>query len=165
MDRQDFETRIASLRSELYGIAFRITGSADTAEDLAQETLMKLWCLRDRLDSYKSPAALAAIIVRNKALDHLRQTKSAPAELPDEVPAQFEASPEEILIESENDNMADRLMAMLPEGMRCVIRMRHIEGLEIAEIAAVTGSTEAAVRTALCRARQRVRQMFIHNKE
>lgn len=55
----------------------------------------------------------------------------------------------------------ERVMAMLSPGQRAVLELRHVEGLEIDEIARATASTEAAVRVALCRARQRVKTLFL----
>ena len=49
---------------------------------------------------------------------------------------------------------------MLPGVEQAVLRMRHIDGMEIEEIASISSSTPGAVRTALSRARRRVRQLY-----
>ena len=54
----------------------------------------------------------------------------------------------------------DRIIGSLPDSQATLIRLRHIEGYDNATIAAMLGSTEAAVRTALSRARRRVAEIF-----
>lgn len=52
------------------------------------------------------------------------------------------------------------LMAQLPLRQREVLRLRHLEGLETEEIAALLGMTPDAVRMNLSRARKRIRTLF-----
>lgn len=54
----------------------------------------------------------------------------------------------------------DRILAALPESQQTLIRLRHVEGYDNASIAAILGSSEGAVRTALSRARRRVAEIF-----
>ena len=49
---------------------------------------------------------------------------------------------------------------MLPTVEQAVLRMRHIDGMEIEEIAAISSSTTGAVLTALSRARRRIRDIY-----
>lgn len=55
---------------------------------------------------------------------------------------------------------AEKLMAMLPDAQQAIIRMRHVDGLNNSEIAAIIGSTDGAVRTALSRARMRIAEIY-----
>lgn len=48
----------------------------------------------------------------------------------------------------------------LPEMEQAVLRMKHIDGMETPDIAALVGSNPAAVRTALSRARKKVRDIY-----
>ncbi|MDE6358864.1 MAG: sigma-70 region 4 domain-containing protein, partial [Duncaniella sp.] len=54
----------------------------------------------------------------------------------------------------------DSVMRGLTAAQRALIRMRHEEGLEIAQIAAAIGSTEGAVRVALSRLRRHIMELF-----
>ena len=72
MRQPDFEALVSRLRPAIYRTAITMTRDADTAEDIAQDTLLRLWQLRDRLDGYRSVDALAGVIARNLAIDHLR---------------------------------------------------------------------------------------------
>lgn len=56
------------------------------------------------------------------------------------------------------------IIASLPSVQQNVIRMRHIEGLEIEEIARITGSTPGSIRVALSRARQNIKEIFMQQQ-
>jgi RNA polymerase sigma-70 factor (ECF subfamily) len=53
-----------------------------------------------------------------------------------------------------------KIINRLPELQQTILRMRHIEGFEIDEIAAITGSTNEAIRMNLSRARKKVKEFF-----
>ena len=56
------------------------------------------------------------------------------------------------------------IIASLPSVQQAVIRMKHIEGLEVGEIARITGSTPGAIRVALSRARQSIKDIFMQRQ-
>lgn len=62
---------------------------------------------------------------------------------------------------TETGRIIRNLIESLPPREREVIHLRDIEGMEITEIAEVTGSTEQSVRMALSRARYRVKEGVI----
>lgn len=160
MHRSDFEVLAKNLRPRLIARAHSIVSDKDICEDIVQDCLLKLWSIRDSLDEYTSPEALAMTITHNLAVNELR-TKKTQLEINDEIIATVESSPEESIISEERNKDFDRTMSMLPESQQALIRMRHIEGMTIAEIAQVIGSKEGAVRTALSRARNHVAQIFL----
>ena len=53
-----------------------------------------------------------------------------------------------------------QLVDKLPTMQQTIMRLRHMEGMEMCEIATLTGSNETAVRKALSRARQAIRQQL-----
>ena len=52
------------------------------------------------------------------------------------------------------------IVEKLPDKQQTILRLRHMEGMEMSEIAALLCTTETAVRKSLSRARQSVRDMF-----
>ena len=54
-----------------------------------------------------------------------------------------------------------KMIDQLPEMQQTIIRLRHMEGMEMKEIASLTGSTEVAVRKALSRARKALAQKVL----
>ncbi|MCM1068234.1 MAG: sigma-70 family RNA polymerase sigma factor [Muribaculaceae bacterium] len=159
MTTAEFEILAHSLRSRLVKEARRIVGDAPEAEDVAQDTLLKLWTLRDSLGQYRSVEALAVLISRRLALNVLRQSHSTErVELHDgtaTVP-----SAEDVLIGRQTGEYIDSVLSKLPDSQQTLIRLRHIEGYDNASIAALLGSSEGAVRTALSRARRSVAKVF-----
>ena len=68
-----------------------------------------------------------------------------------------------VATDSTGENL-DRLMAIvesLPSMQQTILRLRHIEGMEMSDIAEMTGSNEVALRKVLSRARQAVRLQFL----
>lgn len=162
MTRIDFETLALSLRPLIVRTARSIVGNGDEAEDIAQDTLLKLWSIRDSLDRYKSVEALVTVIARNYAINSLRlsgRMSSVPVEQLESV-AVTELSPEEQMLIQEDKKHEEAVLARLPESQRILIRLRHVEGYDNSTIAAMLGSSEGAVRTALSRARRHVAELF-----
>lgn len=163
MFRKSFESTVRKLRPTIVSRMIAMTGNADDADDIAQETLLRLWMMRDRLGKYKSIEALATVIARNLAIDGKRAGR-ATVDIDDEVIGNTLADngpvPDARIIAGETASGIDAVLKQLAPGQEAVIRMKHIEGMEISEIARLIGSTENNVRVTLCRARARVRQLF-----
>lgn len=158
----EFEILARSLRPRLIKTARKYVGD-DDAEDVVQDTMLKLWNLRDTLGEYRSVEALAVLVVKRRSLNLLRDKGAVPRaaleECADDVP-----SGEDILIGRQKAEYVDGILASLPDSMQTLIRLRHIEGYDNAAIAAITGSSEGAVRTALSRARRKVATLFNINE-
>ena len=81
MTSQKFSTEYLPLAPMLYRIAFHILEQQDEAEDAVQETFLKLWEIRDKLDDVESAKAYSIRILKNECLDRLRKAKkSVPAD-------------------------------------------------------------------------------------
>lgn len=103
--------------------------------------------------------ALAVTITRNLCIDHLRQQHLT--SLPEN---QITGISD---IKDCDEERIERMMNIvhtLPDMQQTVLRLRHIEGREMAEIAQLTGSTETAVRKALSRARLAVKKQYSRRK-
>lgn len=148
-----------ALRERVIGMAGRIC-PPDIADDVAQDTLLRLWTMREKLDAYSSIEALAMVIARNRAIDLMREagthTGLGGIERQELYPA-----PDEAVTTSETAAEIDTIMSSLPSVQQAVLRMRHVEGMEIEEIARTIGSKPGAIRTALSRARQNVKELFL----
>lgn len=160
MRRRDFELFAAEIRPRLSAKAASVTGDRSEGEDIAQDCLLKLWTLRDTLDDYTNPEALAMTIAYRMALNSVRG-RHTDTGLDDAALADTGSSPEDEYIDCERAKSVNTILASLPDASRAIIEMRHIDGMSCGEIAALIGSTDGAVRTALSRARQRVARMFL----
>ena len=152
MTTEEFQQQAEELRKQLVGIAHKYMGNTDEAEDIAQDAMVKLWLMREQLTL--PIAGMASIVTRNLCIDALRKKHQTIdiAQLPDE--ADFSDDGEQI------EQML-KVIDSLPSTQRTILRMRHLQGMEMREIALVLGSTEVAVRKTLSRARKVVRNRLI----
>lgn len=151
MDETQFKEEARALRPVLARDARRYLGSADEAEDIVQDALLRLWQIRAEL---RSPmVALARVLVRNLSISALRSRKrtvSVEAIDVGDSPATDDSRYERIV----------SLLGQLPPWQQTIFRMRHMEGLDYADIAELTGTSAAAVRQAVSRARRTILQRY-----
>ncbi|MCD8264381.1 MAG: RNA polymerase sigma factor [Tannerellaceae bacterium] len=162
MELGEFKIKIIPLREKLLNFSFKLMEDRAEAEDIVQEAFLKLWCIWHKLDEYRSVEALAMQVTKNLALDKLR------ARRPEEIPVenlQFEAGPADPSRRLEEQEAVEHIRSLigeLPSLQQAIIRMKDIEGYELAEIAEITGTQIEAVRVNLLRARKKVREQFLH---
>ncbi|QNP44374.1 sigma-70 family RNA polymerase sigma factor [Sphingomonas daechungensis] len=73
-DVQAFETLYGRTSGKLYGICLRLLGNEAEAQDVLQDTYVKVWQKSATFDGDKaSPITWLAVVARNKAIDRLRQ--------------------------------------------------------------------------------------------
>lgn len=147
------------VRPLLVARARTITGDPASADDIAQDALLRLWSMGERLDSYDNPQAVAMLVARNLAIDHLRRLRPSSELL--EFMGALQPSPEEQMILDEVPREVEAILSHLPPAQAVIIRLRHVEEMDINEIAALIDSTPGAVRTSLSRARARIRDLFL----
>lgn len=166
MDLKEFQQLALRLRPRLVADISAMLGDglrAETADDIVQETLVKLWGIRDRLESVRSVYGMALTVARHRCIDLLRSERVRRVDIAFyEATDPAEQSAMEAIIENENALAADRILSQLPPLQQAVMRMRHVDGLEINEIAAITGTSPNAVRVNLSRARHTVRDIFLN---
>ncbi|TDG26923.1 sigma-70 family RNA polymerase sigma factor [Paracraurococcus ruber] len=148
------------LRGELIGLAYRMTGSLATAEDIAQEVFLR-WLGADRA-SVVVPRAWLLTAAARLSLDHLksararRETYVGPW-LPEPVP-ESEAPPQEAAHARAQDLSVAFLLALqrLGPAERAVFILHDLFETPFAELAALLGRREEACRKLASRARARL---------
>lgn len=152
------------MRPALLRIAVRYLEDSDEAEDVVQDVLLKLWFLRDKLDAYRSIDALAIVVTKHLCINRMRGLRVETVDIEQGIGIGGGENPEMKLVAEESMQEILDVIATLPDVQQSILRMKHIEGFEVEEIARLTGSTPVAVRTNLSRARKKVREQFmIHN--
>ena len=160
MTQEEFKEEARKLRPKLLSVAQRYLGD-DDAEDTVQDVLIRLWQMVG--DVRRPMDALASVLTRNFCIDKVRRRQ--PVGLSAESGLYGYAVE---LSESEDTERLDRMMAIierLPSMQQTILRMRHMEGMEMHEIAELIGSSEVAIRKALSRARQAVRTQYLKQYE
>ena len=164
MEQREFEIEVGRIRPRLHHEAMRYVSDEADAEDIAQEVVLKLWVMHDRLDEYRSIEALAVVMARRLSLNHLR-TATVPIGEASPAEAATTLTPETDLIDREDEERAQRLIDALPDAQQTVLRMKHKEGMEVGDIARLTGSTPEAVRQNLSRARRNILRHFVNEQK
>lgn len=158
-----FQTDILPLKNELYRMALRITMNAEEAEDVVQETMMKVWSRRDQWNQIDSIEAFCLTICRNLSLDKVRrmdnQTQSLDAAY-DPKDHGVASNPEEQAIQSDRIRLVRQMISQLPEKQRSCMQLRDMEGKSYKDIATILDITEEQVKVNIFRARQTIREKF-----
>lgn len=157
-DERAFGELLRRHQDAVYGFAWRLLKDPQEAEDVTQETFLRLYQTARR---YRPEAALRTFllrIARNRCIDRYR--KKAP-ELMDEFPDVSSGETPLGLLEHAID--ADRLekaIDALPVNQRSAILLRHTRQLSYQQIAEVLELSAGAVESLLVRARRTLREVL-----
>jgi len=152
----DFEQLYERYARDVYRFALYLSGNTAQAEDIASETFVRVWTVRDTIRAASVKAYLFTI-ARNLHNDG-RRRESRQVELPEglldpgpgpEVEARDRQALEAVL----------RALQAIPEVDRAALLMRAQDGLPYEEIAGALGLSLAAVRVKVHRARLRIAEL------
>ena len=163
MEQEQFKKEILPLRDRLMSYAQRLLGNKADAEDVVQEVYFKLWFMRNDLDRYNHIPALSLTITKHLSLNQLRKNEREYDSLDENIEVD-NLSPYTNLERKDELEQLLKIVNRLPDLQQSVLRMKHIDGLETNEIAALTGSSPEAVRMNLSRARKKVRDWFLDKR-
>ena len=169
MKKINFRNDILPLKNELYRLALRITLNPAEAEDIVQETMIKIWNRRDQWDEIESIEAFSLTICRNLAVDKMRkiegQNQSLDEVANDAPDRSYSSNPEEQAMQQDRIELIRRLIGQLPEKQRSAMQLRDFEGKSYKEIAAIMGISEEQVKVNIFRARQAIRQKYLETEK
>ena len=157
MKIEEFNEKAVSLRDTLLGIAVNDGCNHDDAEDTVQETLLRLWNMRDSLDTHPNIRALAITILHNIVRDRWRHQQHETA-LADGQRRDIDVSTEEARDDAE---LISLIVDRLPPLQKQIFCMKEVEGYTAEEIMDITGCTADSLRQNLSRARRKIREQFI----
>lgn len=160
---RSFQTDVLPLKNVLFRLALRITMNRADAEDVVQETMIRVWNRRDEWEQIESMEAFCLTICRNLSLDKLRrmdnhaETLSASHDPQDN---SYGANPEEQIVQRDRVMVVRRLIEQLPEKQRSCVQLRDIEGKSYKDIATIMNISEEQVKVNIFRARQTIKEQF-----
>jgi RNA polymerase sigma-70 factor, ECF subfamily len=139
----------------------RLVGDRAIAEDLLQETLIRVARGLPDFDGRSSVKTWAFTIATRVAMDHFRKNGNAPgaadaseaAELPDDAP-----TPEERLALDQMNSCVRQVVDSLPGDFRAAILLHDLGGLSARETAEACGCSEATAKVRIHRARARLKE-------
>lgn len=146
-DRRAFNTFFHALYPRFYQLAFSITKSDATAEEVLAEVFVKIWNNRRKLPEIERLHAYLFTSVRNQCrtyfsskVDHdsLNETHASKY--------MHQSHPESLLLDKELVEMLDRAIAQLPERCKMVFNLVKIDQLSYQEVADVLGISHKTVQ-------------------
>ena len=147
--------------------ARRILRDEAAADDIAQQTLLKMNRARGDFMPGSQVLPWAYTIAHNVIFDQLRQMKREGQLMQRAglalVPA-FASAPDEQLLAGETASALDEMLAALPEAQRAAYLLMQREGLTLAQAASRLGTTITAVKLRVHRAVTRLRAVFADGK-
>ncbi len=161
MEKEEFCILARQLRADIMAVSLRFLREEAEAEDNVQDTLLRLWTVRNQLDAVRSIQALTYAICRNLCISKLRKRKVIPLKLSDEIRLASAHDSQWMLEEKENAQWLEDRIGELPASQMQILRMSQQDGLENSEIAVLLGISETTVRTALSKARKKLLQKFL----
>lgn len=167
MKKISFRNDVLPLKNELYRLALRITLNPADAEDVVQETMIKVWNRRERWDEIESMEAFCLTICRNISLDKMRKMENLSQSLEEGQDApdlSYASNPEEQAMQQDRIALVRKLIDRLPEKQRSIMLLRETEGKSYKEIAAIMEISEEQVKVNLFRARQTIKQRYIETE-
>ena len=172
-DVNAFEKLVTEYEKAVYAIAQRMTGNAEDAADMTQETFIKAY---NSLSSFRGDSKFSVWLYRianNVCLDFLRSknrrpTVSLSAEDDDGEETQLDIadesqSPELLLESSLTRDAVRRGLDSLPPDYKQILLLREIQGLSYEEIAAALGIESGTVKSRIFRARKRLCTFLIED--
>ncbi len=162
MKNISFRNDVLPLKNELYRLALRITLSPVEAEDIVQETLIKVWNRRESWSQIDSIEAFSLKICRNLALDILKRKdrQNLSIEQGDNNEPAAPSNPQEKTIQKDRIQLVRKLIDSLPEKQRSCIQLRDFEGKSYKEVAQALDISEEQVKVNIFRARQAIKQKY-----
>jgi RNA polymerase sigma-70 factor (ECF subfamily) len=159
-DRGAFAELFQHYAPRVKAMMMRRGASADRAEDLAQETLLRLWRKAGQYNPERASAsAWVYTIARNVSVDLVRREACAAAWLNEQ--GSFEEEdpdqPEQHLLVSEREDLVRSTLATLPEEQLRVVRLSFFDGLAHSEIAELLGIPLGTVKSRIRLALRRLR--------
>jgi RNA polymerase sigma-70 factor (ECF subfamily) len=162
-DEKAYRELVEQYQARVYSLALRMVRRSEDAEDLTQETFVRMFRALSRYDPARSFAAWLFTIATRLCIDHIRRSKVSPISLTQrerdsEEEYQIEVEdpglkPDEAATYAEEERRAADLIGYLPPHYRIVVILRHQQDLSYQEIAEALHLPLGTVKARIHRAR------------
>ncbi len=160
-NNSDLECAVREHAKLVYRVAYSVLRNHHDAEDVTQETFVRVLRYRRKLAGVRHPRTWLARIAFRAALERKRKAGTVSFQDLDGTAPQVrsQARPaDEALLGREMSGQVEKLIAALPAKLRDPLTLSALEEMLPAEVAEVLGINEAAVRSRLFRARKILRE-------
>lgn len=159
MTQQEFEQIAPELRPRLKNIGRLFFGDEDVAEDIAQETLMRLWMLRDRIEPQTDIEPLAVRMAKNLCVSEWRKQKVRQGNALQIELTACEDIQRDVEFKEEIKRLRQAVSLLKPAEQR-LFRMRHEAEMDIQQISAATGISVRSVSAMLSTAKRKLLEIL-----
>ena len=171
-DGRAFEQIVLQTERAVYNLALSIVKKKEDAEDVTQETYLRLWRAASELKLESSLKLYILRTARNLAFDLIRKNSKRDEidtvildaegefeiDIADDSP---DSRPDESYLRKIEKEVVRQSIEELPSAAREIIVLRDIEGLSYTEIAEMLGLAEGTLKSKLFRARERLRKIIL----
>lgn len=157
-DREAFARLVERHADRGFALALRILKSADDADDVVQDSFLKLWTHRKRMEIGRAKFSTWLYrVITNRCIDLRRKPIMDDLDVAPEVADGREDAPTQMHRASMN-SLLESALAKLPDQQRIAVILSYHESMSNAEIAEVMETTVMAVESLLKRGRQHLRR-------
>ena len=160
MDSRRFKETFLPCARPIYWAAFRLTGNTAEAEDLVQDTFLKLWMNRQKMPDIDNATSYAVQTMRHLYFNRSRKQQPGETDIAKMEIAVDDNLEREIELRSDSRQVM-HIISQLPEQQRQVVTLRDVDDMSYEEIARQTGLSMGNIRVVLSRARKTIRDKFI----
>ena len=167
-DERAYRELVERYEHRVYSLALRMLRQAQDAEDVAQETFVRMFRALDRYDPSRPFAAWLMTIASRLCIDHLRRRRLRPISLFQREPGTDEERmidvrdpgllPDDLTTHREEELRTQQLIDSLPYHYRIVVLLRHQQDLSYEEIARTLDLPLGTVKARIHRARALLKQ-------
>lgn len=144
-DEVAFQAVFTHWSSRLYGFTLQLAGSKETAEDIVQDTFLKIWLRRDRLSEITNFSAYLFSMARHAVGESLRRRALEAVIVEKNSPEENYETESQLHIKLVK-NVLEQAVRNLPAQQEKVWRMRREYGQRVKEIAMELGVSESTVK-------------------
>src|SRR5262245_31528015 len=164
-DSEAFRSLVERHSRYVFNVAYRLTGSAQDAEDVVQDTFLKAYRQLSRFEARADFRTWIHRIAVNRSIDLIRSRRHRelgqdPEDLErgaDSGPSPAAVGPDRLLLSAEIRERVSEGLAHLTPSERLAFTLRHVEGLPIRDVASAMGLKTEAAKNSIFRAVRKMR--------
>ena len=152
-DVEAFDALVGVYKAKVYSIAYQIAGNRDDAEDICQESFIKLYRNIHTYSTNHKFTTWLFRLVTNTAIDHIRrQNRSRRLSVETRPPDRSQTGDSDLKL------TLDRILSTVSPRQRMAFVLRDLQGFPLCEVAQILGCSGVTARVHLHKARTRIRK-------
>lgn len=161
MSPKEFKQRFMPYHRMLYRVAFVLTGNMQDAEDLLQDTFLRIWQKREHFTEETTNEAYLIILMKNLYLDKARLKRLDTSTALEDCDEPMDTNSPDTKTERRNEAfLMKELIERLPQRERDIMTMYLIDELSYEEMESATGLRQGNLRQIVMRTREKLKEQF-----